>query len=234
MRDILFSALVFSTLPYVLRHPWVGALVFAWLSLMVPYNFTWGFAYTFPFVAVVAVCTLLGLFFTKDEVRYRPNTTLVLMILFPLWTTFTSLFALEPELGARRVPEVIKIFFMIHVFAAVILSRKQIEALLWVIAISVGIYGVKGGLYTLAGSSGRVWGPPGNSYLTDNNAFAVAVIMVIPVLYYLRSITTKPWLRHALLISMPVCGIAVLGSYSRGALLGIGAMLTLLWLKSHR
>lgn len=234
MRDIVFTALIFGTLPFILRRPWIGAAVFAWLSLMTPYHYCYGFAYSFPFGAVVAGCTVIGLFTSKEEVRYEFNGTMLLMILLPFWMTFTWFFALEPDEGSYRIPELIKIFLMIHVTAMVIRKRQHIEWMLWVIVISIGFFGFKGGLYTLLGRGGKVWGPPGESFLTDNNAISVALVMVIPLMFYLRTIAPKAWMRHALLLAMPLSGMAVLGSYSRGALLAIGAMLTFLWMKSRQ
>ena len=90
MRDIAFTLLIFGALPIILWRPWIGVLVFAWLSLMTPYRFAFGFAYDFPFAAVVAACTLLGLLVTKDEVRYEPSLGLVLLIALPAWTCVTN------------------------------------------------------------------------------------------------------------------------------------------------
>jgi putative inorganic carbon (hco3(-)) transporter len=127
-----------------------------------------------------------------------------------------------------------KIFFFLHVSALVLRTRRQIEWLLWVIVVSVGFYGFKGGLFTIfSGGANKVYGPPGDSFMSDNNAISVALAMVIPLMYYLRSVTTSKWLRHGLLLSMMLSGVAVLGSYSRGALLGVGAMLVFLLLKSQ-
>jgi probable O-glycosylation ligase (exosortase A-associated) len=234
MRDIALTALIFGALPFILKRPLYGALIYAWLSLMAPHHFAFGFATSFPFAAIVAATTIIGLFVTKDDIGYQSTATLKLMILLPLWMTFTWFFALEPDEGSYRVPEILKIFAMIHVTAMVLLKRSHIEWLLWVIVISVGFFGVKGGIYTVLGGGGKVWGPPGNTYLTDNNAIAAALIMVIPLIFYLQSVTTRKWIRYALLASVPACAMAVLGSYSRGSLLGIAAMLSFLWLKSQR
>lgn len=235
MRDIAITAFIFGMLPFVLARPWIGVLLFAWISLMTPHRFAFGFAYDFPFAAIVAVCTLVGLLLTKDEVRYEPNLVLVLLLLLPAWTCVTYMFALEreSERAYGRLIEVLKVFLFVHVSAMVLKSRKQLDWMLWVIVISVGLFGVKGGLFTLAsGGGGKVWGPPGDSFLSDNNAIAVAIIMVIPLMYYLRAVATSAWIRHGLLVSMGLSGMAILGTYSRGGFLAVCAMLLFLWLKS--
>ena len=77
-----------------------------------------------------------------------------------------------------------------------------------------------------------MWGPPG-SFIEDNNSLALATTMTIPVLYYLFLQTSKRWLRWGLLGAVLLSGFSVLGSYSRGAFLAIGAMLGSLWWRSR-
>jgi probable O-glycosylation ligase (exosortase A-associated) len=235
MRDIAITAFIFGVLPFVLKRPWIGVLLFVWLSLMTPHRFAWGFAYNFPFALIVAAATLAGLLFTKDEVRYEPGTVLVLLVILPAWTCVTYIFALERADATPRLIEVLKVFLFVHVAAAVLHSRKQLDWMVWVIVVSVGYFGVKGGIFTiLGGGSGRVYGPPGESFLSDNNAIAVALIMIIPLMYYLRGQSKSIWIRYGLLGSMALSAMAVLGTYSRGGLLAVGAMLAFLWVKSQR
>jgi putative inorganic carbon (HCO3(-)) transporter len=235
MRDIAISLIIFGSLPFILLRPWIGVLMFAWLSLMTPYRFAFGFAYSFPFAAIVAAVTLLGLVVTKDEVRFEPNAVIWLLILLPAWTCVTYLFALEPAAATPRWIEVLKVFLFVLVSAMVLRTRKHIDWMIWVIVISVGYYGAKGGAFTLlTGGGGRVYGPPGDSFLSDNNAISVALIMVIPLMYYLRGESKSTWIRHGLLAAMVLSGIAVLGTYSRGGLLAVCAMLMFLWFKSRR
>jgi probable O-glycosylation ligase (exosortase A-associated) len=235
MRDIAISLIIFGSLPFILSRPWIGVLVFAWLSLMTPHRFAFGFAYDFPFAAIVAAVTLLGLVVTKDEVRFEPNAVVCLLILLPAWTCVTYLFALEPAAATDRLIEVLKVFLFVLVSAMVLRTRKHIDLMIWVIVISVGFFGAKGGAFTLLTGGGyRVYGPPGDSFLSDNNAIAVGVIMVIPLMHYLRGESKSTWIRRGLLAAMVLSGIAVLGTYSRGGLLAVSAMLMFLWFKSRR
>jgi putative inorganic carbon (hco3(-)) transporter len=234
VRDLLITAIILGMLPLAIKRPWIGALMFVWVSLMTPQRYAFGFAYDFPFAALIAVCTLLGLLVTQDELRYDMNLVLFLLLLFPLWMCVTYAFALEREAGFGRWVEVMKIFFFIHVSALVLRTRRHIEWLLWVIVVSVGFFGVKGGLFTiLSGGGNKVYGPPGDSFMSDNNAISIALVMIIPLMYYLRSTTGSKWLRHGLLAAMALSGVAVLGSYSRGALLAVSAMFLFLFFKSQ-
>ena len=45
MRDLLITAIIFGMLPIVIKRPWIGALMFVWISLMTPQRYAFGFAY---------------------------------------------------------------------------------------------------------------------------------------------------------------------------------------------
>ena len=77
-----------------------------------------------------------------------------------------------------------------------------------------------------------VWGPEG-TFIGGNNEIALALIMTIPLMHYLQTISNDTRVRHGLTIAMILCALAALGSYSRGALLAIAAMGFFLWFKSQ-
>ena len=116
-----------------------------------------------------------------------------------------------------------KIFLMIFVTLALINDKPKLDAFIWVLVISLGFYGVKGGVFTLiTGGNYRVWGPGG--FVAENNALALALIMIIPLMRYLQLQQTRRWAVLSLGFAMAFTIITVLGSYSRGALLGMSVM----------
>ena len=59
--------------------------------------------------------------------------------------------------------------------------------------------------------------------------------MVVPLVRYLQLTSQRRWVRFALLCSIPCILVAVLATYSRGAVVGLGVTLVALALKSrHR
>ncbi len=210
-------------------------MMYVWVSVMNVQHFGYGIA-DIPFAAIIVVITLIGMVTTKEEIGLPINATTLLLIFFPLWMCLTYTVALEHQIdGYNRWKEVMKIFFFILISASIIKSRKHVEWLIWVIVFSVGFYGVKGGIFTIvSGGSYRVWGPPGNSSITDNNSISVALVMMIPLMYFLRSIATNKWIKLGLLGAMGLSMMAILGSHSRGAFLAVLAMVLFLWLKSQK
>jgi hypothetical protein len=60
-----------------------------------------------------------------------------------------------------------------------------------------------------------VWGPEG-SFIEGNNEIALAIIIVIPLMWYLFEITKNRWIRSGLVAAMALSALASIGSYSRG------------------
>jgi putative inorganic carbon (HCO3(-)) transporter len=232
MRDIFVTIVVFGALPFIFKRPYWGAILWIWISVMNPHAQGWGFARTFPFAAIIAGVTMISLFLYKGEKRLPMVPTTIVFIIFMAWMTLTSLFAIHTDQVFDQWNKVMKIFGMTLIVVMLLKERKHIELAIWSIVISIGYYGVKGGIFTIrSGGNDRVWGPEG-TFISGNNEVALAFVMVIPLMFYLMKITKNKWGRYALMGSMGLCALASLGSYSRGALLALGAMAVFLWLKS--
>lgn len=232
MRDLLLVGIFLAVLPFALRHTWIGVLLWTWLSIMNPHRLTFGFAQDAPFAAAAAGVIFLSLFITRDKLRMPWSPPVIVLFLFVFWMCITTAFALSTEDSWHQLNKVLKIQVVTAIALMALHERRHIELFIWVNALSIGFYGFKGGLYTLTtGGGGRVWGPAG-TFITDNNHLAVAVIMVIPLLNYLRTVVTHKHLRLGLLLLMVFCAFSALGSQSRGALLAIAAMTMVLWARS--
>ena len=234
MRDIVITLIVLASLPYAFKRPYIGVLMWVWISVMNPHRLSWGFAYSFPFAAIIAGVTLAGLLFTKDPKKLPMTPIVSTFIAFGVWMAVTTVFAFSPGSASDMLSRVSKIFLMTLVTMMVIKDKKQLHLLIWVLVGSLGYYGIKGGVFTVTSGGGfRVWGPEG-TFIEGNNEVALALITIIPMFYYLFLTTANKWLRYGFVASIILCALAALGSYSRGALLGIAAMVLFLWLKSPK
>ena len=61
MRDALLMSIVLLLMLATLRRPWLGIILWVWVSLMNPHRYTFGFAYDAPVAAMAAVSVMLGL-----------------------------------------------------------------------------------------------------------------------------------------------------------------------------
>jgi probable O-glycosylation ligase (exosortase A-associated) len=112
-------------------------------------------------------------------------------------------------------------------------EKRRIIILTAVVAVSIGFYGIKGGVHTIAtGGASRLWGPGG--FIGDNNALALALVVTLPLFRYLHAIAHKQWLRWVLIVCMGLILASVIGTQSRGAFLGVSAMLLFMLIKSRQ
>ncbi|XLZ68457.1 putative O-glycosylation ligase, exosortase A system-associated [Massilia sp. SR12] len=233
MRDILVTLIVFGSLPYIFKRPFIGAVMWIWISVMNPHTQGWGFAASMPFAAIIAGTTIVAMLTKPKDINFPKTGLSWMLIAFTLWIGVTTVFALGPENPLPLLNKVVKIMGMTIVVSMLVRTRKEIETLVWIVVISLGYYGVKGGLFTVrSGGSNRVWGPAG-TFIEGNNEVALALIMVVPLMLYLVSLIANKWGKRAMWAAAGLCALASLGSYSRGAALAMAAMLCFLWLKSH-
>jgi probable O-glycosylation ligase (exosortase A-associated) len=234
MRDIALFIIVGGLLPYILMRPQVGIYAWSWLSYMNPHRLTWGFAYNFPFAQSVALATLLSILFWKQPKRIPMTGITILWVMFIVWMLLTTIFSMYPESAWVQYEKVIKIQLVTFLTMMIIRTHKEVNILVWVIALSIGFYAIKGGLFTIKTLGGaRVWGPP-RSFIEDNNALAVASLMILPLFYYLSQQVKRKIVRYMLLGAMLLMTVSIIGSQSRGALLAVTATGFFLWLKTPR
>ena len=229
MRDILVIAIVMVGAIAALRRPWIGIMLWTWLSIMNPHRYTWGLAYSAPLAAIAAASVVLGLLMTKDRESPFKASPVTWMVIFMVWITLSWLAGIDPAGDYEQWKKVMKIDVMIVLSLMLLHSKQHIIALMWVCAGSIAMLGIKGGLFTFTlGGNFRVWGPPG-SFIADNNEFALALVMTIPLLRFLQFQLHNKLGRHAMTVAMVLCAAGALGSQSRGALLAISAMGIYFW-----
>jgi probable O-glycosylation ligase (exosortase A-associated) len=233
MRDLLVTAIVFGALPFIFKRPWIGILLWSWLAYMNPHRQTWGFAYDFPFAFVTAVVTITAFLFSREKREMVWTRETILLLLFIGWMLFTNFFAFYPELAWAQWDKVWKIQLMVFLTVLLIKERQQLHWLIWIIALSLGYYGVKGGIFTIVhGGVYRVQGPAG-TFFGGNNEMALVLVMLIPLIRYLHLQATQRWVRMGLAGAMVLSGVAAIGSQSRGGLVAMAAMALFLWFKSR-
>ena len=234
LRSLLIFVLIFAALPVALIKPHVGVLLWSWISYMNPHRLTYGMAYGFNFLDYVAVFTLIGLMFVRERKALPNHPITYLLFFYFLWTTLTTVFSVYPEVAWEKWTKLLKIFLFTFITMMLMQSKNRLNALIWVIVLSLGFFSTKGGLFTvLTGGAHRVWGPPGTAY-TDNNEFALATVMMIPLFRYLQTQTEHRALRWALGFMIFFGVFAIFGTHSRGGLVAIVAMLFFLIYKAKR
>ena len=236
MRSILVTLLIFGSLPLIVVKPHVGVLVWSWIGYMNPHRLTWGFAHDFSFAMVIGLVTIAAWLFSREPKTLPWHPLVLLLAAFAAWVSFTTLFAAYPEHAEWKWDRTIKILlFNGFVTLGLITTRQRLDALIWVIVLSLGFFALKGAVFTvLSGGIYRLQGPSG-SFIADNNQFGMALLMTMPLVRYLQLTARRRWIRLGLLVLLVCFLIAVLGTYSRGAVVGLAVTAIALLAKSrHR
>ncbi len=224
---------IFGSLPFCFLRPWIGILVFSWISYMNPHRFTWAAAYDYPFAKIVAIVTIAGLLFTKDRMSLPKTRETLLIVLLGLYFTLTTFFAFNQNAAWIQWGKVIKILIMTLATMVLINDSKKLKYLVMVIAGSIGLLGIKGGIFSFVTGGGfRVYGPPG-SFFADNNDMALALNMTIPMLFYLAKNEKNKRLKMAFWFTFVSSIVSVVFTYSRGGFLALAIVLAFLFFKSQ-
>lgn len=233
MRDVVVVAVVFGILPFVFTRPFWGILLCAWLGYMNPHLLAWGFSRTLPLVMITVLVTLFGMLISRETKRMVWSREIVVLLLFVVWMGITTSQAFYPDLAVPQYIKFIKIQTLTVMTLLLLTSRERVHQLVCVIALSLGFYGVKGGIFTiLTGGSYRVQGPFG-SFIGGNNEIGLALIMTIPLLRYMQLQAQHKLVRLGLTAVILLTIVAIAGTQSRGALLGLVLMGTIFWFKSR-
>ncbi len=232
-RGIIVRVIVLVALPICFLTPFNGLLWYLWYSHGRPNDFIWP-EYAFEEGAyLLAVTTLVGYFIF--EYRFSPLRFrgLIVVTLFWAWIALATLFAVNRDIAFPRLHQYTNILIITYLTAALANSASRIRALLYVIASSIGLLGAKAG-YDFIITGGR-WQTQGvGGVMKEQNEFALALNMVIPILIVLSGMEHRSWVRWGFRAAALSCAIAVVGTYSRSGVLGLALAVFLLTWYSNR
>lgn len=233
MRDILLTLIVFGFIPFIFIRPYVGILVWTWLAYMNPQGMTWGFATEMPYSKIIGIATIIAFIFYKDKILPRSSVLLWLFVFYIVWTTVSTMFAIYPDEAWVQWGDYMKVVLMAFLTLIMTNNKERLHALLAVVVFSIGFMAVKGGIFTIiTGGAYRLWGPT-MSFIHDNNALGLALVMALPLMWYMLGYFNNKWLKRAMYTIIVLNAFAILGTQSRGAFLAVIAMTIFLVLKSN-
>ncbi len=221
-------------LALALWRPWLGVIGLAFVGYLQPHTYAGDFARQFPIYKILFAATAIGTLFTRD--RQWPPRDWRVLVLAGLWLFFllTTAFSWLPFLAWPRFVEVSAVLASTFLVLVLINTREKLFVLIAAIALAFGLVSLKGGFWAVIhGFAERVYGPPGSQY-GDNNHFAVAAVMTIPLLLLWFRQSASSWLKAALALAIVLSVFAALSSWSRGALLALGVTSMLLVVDSRK
>jgi probable O-glycosylation ligase (exosortase A-associated) len=223
-----------------LLSPYYGLLVWSWLAYFNPHRYAWGIARTFPVATVIAIPTLIATPFAQKNHRIFVRETVLLLLLWS-WFAFTTYYISTTPLffghvqdAKLHLEDVSKILLMTIVTILLVNSREKLRTLVLVIIASFGFRALIAAIFFLkTGGQYKIWGPDG-TFLGDNNDFALGLNMVLPMFFFMARAESPKWLRILLRVLMVAVVISVIGTFSRGGLVGLAVVTMMLLLKSRQ
>ena len=237
MRDIVIVLGLVALIPMILKRPYIGVLVWTWIAILSPHREAFGFSSALrPNLLIVAV-TLIAFVMSNEPKKWPGGKLALSFVVLMVWTTLATLLAPDPATSLQFYGDfVVKMALHMVVLLILINSDHRLISLVWVFALSLGYHAVKIGLVTIysGGVIGRYTGfGPADTMIDDRNHFAVAMLMLAPILFFLWKHAAHRIMRHASALGMLMCFMAVIGSFSRGGMITMVAMLLFLWTKTR-
>ncbi|HKJ87775.1 MAG TPA: putative O-glycosylation ligase, exosortase A system-associated [Gammaproteobacteria bacterium] len=234
MRDAALIVIFTSLIPFVLVRPWTGALVWAWIGFMNPHRLAWGYVQHLPVALVFGSLTLFAMWFHRDRKSVPVTRETVVIVLMMILFTITTYYAWMQSAAWQEWQKVMKILGFALVTAMLIYGRRRIVALIAVIAGSIAFYGVKGAAFVVdTAGQYRVKGPE-HSFIGANTSLGLAMLMVVPLLAALAQEVERKWVRMAIYGVLGLTVVSTVFTYSRGALLGLAAVIPLMLIKANK
>ena len=216
MRDVALTVILLGILPLILYRAHVGLLAWAWVAFMNPHREVYSYLQGANLNVIIAGLTVAAILFSKEKWFPILNPTLGAIIIFAAWTTLTTLTALDYSTASVAWSVNMKTFLLALFVAALIDRPSRMHALMLVIVISLGYWGVLSGLKVFASlGHATISGPP-NSMIADNNSFALALVLCVPIVEYCRHVSENRWLRLAFLGVLILMMVTILGTYCEG------------------
>lgn len=236
---ILLSLILLAWMAWL--HPWLGVMGLIIIDTLHPQGYASSFMKSFPAYQMLFSVVLVSAM--RHLIGKRPRIDWIglmkewrIWAIFLLWGDFlvTTWFAKDPWAAWPQFYSVSKAIAPIFLTLVFIDTREKLQYLMFTLAISVAAATLKGGYWAvMTGFHDRVYGPPGSPY-EGNNEFSVAVLMTLPILVLSQARARDSGVKAGLAVLIVLSVVAVLSSWSRGALLALGAVLALLVWHSRR
>jgi putative inorganic carbon (HCO3(-)) transporter len=220
MRDIVMLFTLMAVIPLIFRNILVGVMLWAWIAFIWPEDYLYGFMGGVPLNKIISGLSIISFLLSRKKNKpYLDNLTMYI-ILFGLIGIISSV------LSESTIPDVwdicsklLKIFLFCGIIQVVIESRFRFHCVLTALCLGLGFHGIIEGLKFIA--SGGNHHALGGRSIGDNNQFALAICMIIPVLLYLSRYSRNKIGKVGISFVSIMSAFAVMGTFSRGGFVGL-------------
>ncbi|HVJ52741.1 MAG TPA: putative O-glycosylation ligase, exosortase A system-associated [Aliidongia sp.] len=220
MRDILVLFALLATLPMVFRRPFVGVLLWAWVSFLSPEDYLYGFMQAVPLTKLVSGVTILCVLLSREKKNLYLDKVSIMAGLFAIVGLASSIFSETLYINSWEICErLLKVLVFCFLIQRLVRSQLRVHAVLIAICLGWGFHGAVEGLKVIVdGGNHHV---EGLTSFGDNNSFALGIVMVIPILMYLAKYSVLRPVKITYMAVAVLCAFSVIGTFSRGGFIGL-------------
>lgn len=243
LRTLLVIFIFVPGLAAAIASPYAALLLYLWYALFRPQDWVW------IDITSLRLSMVLGALFIGPALLRgaRPQVThpigLAILIFFGA-ALAAQIDAVRPALGWEWIDFLGRLLLITLLMIPLFTTPRRLLLAAAVIGGSLGFHSAKAGLASLLGGGMRFGDGLAGAFV-DNNGYALAVVMIMPLLVVVAQNTDfiddrwvrrfLPWIKRALYGAIPLCAFAVVSTYSRGGFLSLaGALLTFIVLQKRR
>jgi putative inorganic carbon (hco3(-)) transporter len=205
---------------------YAALLLYLWFALFRPQEFVWTSISDWRFSLIIGLllvipCIMTGVF---------PNLSRPLSIgsiLFLVAALVAQVGALDPVTGWTWLDYMTRLILVSLLAVTLISDRRKYTLVFALVAGCIGFYSGKAGLAYLIGGGVRFDAGLAGSFV-DNNGYALGMAMVYPLLYaaalnFRKDHKIECWVRWGFFLALIFSPLAIIGTFSRGGFLALGA-----------
>jgi len=223
MRNIIFL-MAFLPMPVIsVALPWTGLMIWTWFALQQPHRMIWLQFDWLRFNQMIAIATIIGLLVGASRWRFRIDLPIVFFLFLISMIILSNMFSLSPLISWGKFQDFVNVIIYGIIINMFLINRFRIEMLIIAVVFSIGLFAAQGALLFVLSAGGHKFdGPPGSA-IGDRNHLALAIVMIIPLLNYLREVFTAGLMKLVCLAGMVAAVLAVIGTGSRGGAVAMAA-----------
>ena len=220
MRDIAFLLCFMGPLVLSWGRAYISVLTWAWIAILTPNFFMYGIAGSVPYNKLIAGVTFLAILTSKERKKFRVDGTGAVLLMFLVQLAIAQFSALtDQSVGWEILDKFWKIVVFFFLVLAFVDSPNRFHALVIATCLGIDFDACGGGLKFFA--SGGSYHSVGSPSWGDNNHEALIMLMGIPLLTYVRAVSTEKLMRLATSVGIVLSVFGVVATQSRGGLIGL-------------
>ena len=217
---------VFPALLYgALKRPFIAVSLWLWVSMFNPSGWVHGgVASNIRFNLIFSIIAIASVFFNKSRTKTKNEMNMLtfLVSFFLIWTIITTLNTIgNPEIAWEYWERFFKVTMLYYCAIFLLAKKLHIDFFIWMLIASVGFFALGESLKFIISLGKHHIRGLNDHILGDNNSLALAIDMCIPLVIYIIGQTKAKVLRWALAVLVFLMILCVIGTYSRGGLLGL-------------